>query len=191
MRGGRVFSFGSGPTAMAALAWGLAEATVFFIVPDVLLSLVAQRAGLRAAVVATGFAVLGACVGGLIMWQLGRAYPDTMIAALDLVPAISAEMVERARSSLAAGPLDALLAGAFSGIPYKVFAGTAASAGISAPSLLLLTIPARAARFLVAVAVTVLVDRGILRGLTELARRRILVGFWLVFYAVYFFVMPH
>jgi membrane protein YqaA with SNARE-associated domain len=181
----------SGATVLAALLWGFAEATVFFIVPDVLLTLIAQRAGLRAALVATGFAVLGACAGGLVMWHLGSHYPAETLAALDMVPAVSPEMVARARTSLAAAPFDALLAGAFSGIPYKVFAGTAASGGVSASALLLFTIPARAARFLFAVAATVLLDRAILRDVPELARRRILIGFWLAFYAVYFFLMPH
>jgi len=45
-------------TALVAALWGLAEATLFFIVPDVFLSLVALR-DRRAALVACGWAIPG------------------------------------------------------------------------------------------------------------------------------------
>ena len=42
--------------SVAALLWGFAEATLFFIVPDVLLSAIAVRRGRGAALRAAGIA---------------------------------------------------------------------------------------------------------------------------------------
>lgn len=175
----------------AAFLWGLAEAVVFFVVPDVLLTLIAQRRGFRVAAVATVFAVLGACFGGALMWRLGRDRQESIIALLDSLPAISPGMIAAAAPMLARDPLHALIDGAFSGVPYKVFAGLAANAGIALLPFLLITIPARAARFLLAAAVTVLVDRMLSRWLARRRRTQILVAGWLVFYVLYWMLMPN
>ena len=94
--------------------------------PDVLLSVVAQRRGFRAALPATAFAVAGAVLGGLAMFHLGAAYPEQVRAWLDAVPAISPAMIASAGPALAEHPFAALLSAAFSGVPYKVFAAAAA-----------------------------------------------------------------
>src|SRR5437868_1692315 len=60
----------------AALAWGYAEATLFFLVPDVLLSWVALRDP-RAAGVACFWALAGALLGGATMYAWGAADPGT------------------------------------------------------------------------------------------------------------------
>jgi len=48
---------------LAAFLWGLAEATCFFIVPDVLLSFIALRR-LRTALLCCGLALAGALLAG-------------------------------------------------------------------------------------------------------------------------------
>lgn len=53
--------------AIAAL-WGIAEATVFFIVPDVWISFVAARRDWKAGVLAACLACTGALIGGAIMY---------------------------------------------------------------------------------------------------------------------------
>ncbi|HKH69104.1 MAG TPA: hypothetical protein VKA75_17210, partial [Reyranella sp.] len=60
---------------LAGLLWGLAEATAFFVVPDVLLTFVAQRRGLIPALAVMLFVVAGAALGGLAMWWIGGVYP--------------------------------------------------------------------------------------------------------------------
>jgi membrane protein YqaA with SNARE-associated domain len=175
----------------AALLWGFAEAVVFFVVPDVLLTLIAQRRGFRAAAIATAFAVLGACLGGALMWRLGRDHQAAVVALLDWLPAISPRMIADAGPVLALEPFHALLDGAFSGVPYKVFAALAANAGISLAPFLLITIPARAARFLLASAATALLDRLLARWIAKRIRTLLLAGFWVLFYVVYWAVMPN
>jgi membrane protein YqaA with SNARE-associated domain len=175
---------------IAAFVWGLAEATFFFIVPDVLLSFVTQRRGFRAGLGATVFAVAGAAGGGMAMLWLGRDHPEQVRAALDALPAISPKMIATAGPALAADPLAALVGAAFSGTPFKVFAAAASGAGVSAPALFAMTVVARAPRFLVTVAVTATVDRLAANWLGTCTRGLILGALWAVFYAVYWSVMP-
>ena len=77
-----------------AFAWGLAEATFFFIVPDVLLTLIACRV-LKPALKATTFALMGALVGGALMYAIGRRDPVNARAFLDQIPAISPALISR------------------------------------------------------------------------------------------------
>src|SRR5436190_634460 len=59
----------------AAVAWGFAEATLFFIVPDVLITLIALFSFKKSAL-AMLLATLGAVVGGALMfqWALASSY---------------------------------------------------------------------------------------------------------------------
>jgi membrane protein YqaA with SNARE-associated domain len=175
---------------IAGFVWGLAEATIFFVVPDVLLTFAAQRHGLRVALAVMGFVVTGAVLGGLIMWWLGAVYPAAMISFLDGIPAISREMIDAAAAAQTHDPFGALIAGSFSGAPYKVFAATARAAGMSAPWFLLLTIPARAARFILGIVATAIIDWAAATWLSSQTRFRILAAFWVVFYAVFWLVIP-
>ena len=54
-----------------AAVWGFAEATFFFFIPDILLTYIAFRHGVRKASVATLYAVLGAVFGGMLMYFWG------------------------------------------------------------------------------------------------------------------------
>ena len=175
---------------LAGFLWGLAEATAFFVVPDVLLTFAAQRRGFFPALAVMLFVVAGAALGGLAMWWIGGAYPEAVTGFLDRIPAISRAMIEAAAAAQRHEPFAALLAGAFSGAPYKVFAATAQAAGVSAPWFLLITIPARAARFILAIVVTVVIDRVAAKWLSSRARLGILAAFWVAFYAVFWTVMP-
>ena len=68
----------------AAFAWGFAEATLFFVVPDVWLTLIAVRRGLRPALVACGWALAGALAGGLAMYAWGAFDTATAREALEI-----------------------------------------------------------------------------------------------------------
>ena len=77
---------------VGALAWGFAEATLFFIVPDVLLTLVATTDG-RLALVACLFAVCGALLGGALMYAWGAEDAVGAKAVLERLPAVHATMI--------------------------------------------------------------------------------------------------
>src|SRR6185436_9062374 len=104
-----------------AFAWGLAEATFFFIVPDVLLTLIACRA-LRPAVKATIAALAGALVGGALMFAFGGSATATARDFLDHVPGISPWLITQVASQIDERELLAVLLGPIKGIPYKIYA---------------------------------------------------------------------
>ena len=72
-----------------AFFWGLAEATLFFIVPDVLLTLVALFSFRRSARVLACI-LLGALAGGTIMFYFGAKDPAQAKAVVLRVPFVFA-----------------------------------------------------------------------------------------------------
>lgn len=172
----------------AAGLWGFAEASVFFIVPDVLLTFLAQTS-LRRALLAGLAAAICASLGGAAVYGLALGSPDTAHAVLLAIPGISAELVARVADLLRSGLLQGLVAGSLSGAPYKIFAVEAATSGVPLIPFLLASLPARFLRFLLASLVSWLVFAKLLSGLALRTRRLLLAGFWLVFYAGYFAAM--
>jgi membrane protein YqaA with SNARE-associated domain len=170
-----------------ALAWGLAEATFFFIVPDVLLTLIACRA-LKPALKATTLALLGALLGGALMYAIGRRDPVNARAFLDHIPAISTALVSRVSSQIGENGLWAVLLGPMKGIPYKIYAVEWGSREGSLITFMLISIPARYIRFFLAAVFA----RAIARLIEPLTHHRaaievmILAVIWIGFYVFYF-----
>jgi membrane protein YqaA with SNARE-associated domain len=170
-----------------AFAWGLAEATFFFIVPDVLLTLIACRA-LRPALKATLAALVGALLGGAIMYAFGLRAPETARIFLDNVPAISPDLITRVTSQVSKSGLMAVLLGPIKGIPYKIYAVEWGSREGSFAAFMLISIPARYVRFLLASVIA----RAIARLIGPLTHHRasiellILAVVWIAFYGYYF-----
>jgi membrane protein YqaA with SNARE-associated domain len=173
--------------AAIALGWGFAEATFFFIVPDVWIGLLAMfswRAGLRA----VGLAVVGAVIGGGLMYGVG-AWLDRDCSArlLDAVPAISPGMIERVEGEMHDGGPASMMLGPLQGTPYKIYARTAGLQGEPLWAVLLWTVPARGARFLLVAGVAALYGWVVQR--LTLQAGWLLVPYlllWVVFYLGYF-----
>ncbi len=184
----RVDDFASSRAALVlAFAWGLTEATFFFIVPDVLLTLVACRA-LRPALKATLASLAGALLGGALMYAFGVHEQHTARVFLDRVPAISPELIERVASQINEGGSLAVLLGPLKGIPYKIFAVEWGARGGSFIEFMLISIPARYVRFLLVVAATRLIAR-IIEPLTahrSTIEVTVLAVIWIGFYSFYF-----
>lgn len=168
-----------------AAVWGFAEATLFFIVPDVWLTTVALRSP-RRAVVASIVAALGAAAGGALMLAWATANPSHVLAAVEAVPAVSEEMIAQAHSDLQAHGLIAVLAGAFSGIPYKVFTAQVLRTSISPAAFLLFSVPARLARFILVSIAVAGIDRLWFQEWTLERKTRLLLAGWFAFYGIYF-----
>lgn len=172
-----------------AAAWGFAEATLFFVVPDVLLTRIAlDRAG--RALVAAGWAVAGALAGGALMWWWGAADGVAAERALDGLPAIAPSMIEEVRAGLAGRGLATVLTGGFSGTPYKVFAVEAGALGVAPVAFLLASAAARAARFIAAALLAAALARWPLARWPPRRRRRLHALVWAAFYALYWALMP-
>ncbi len=174
---------------MIAALWGFAEATVFFIVPDVFLSALALR-HLRLGIVACLFAVGGALAGGAVMYEWALKDATGSLAVVEAVPGISPEMLTRVHRSLAEKGVSAILTGPLFGIPYKAFAIQTPAIGIGLAPFLLISVPARLLRFLSVTLVCWWIGN---RSLSTWAFRKklaVLLMCWVVFYALYFTVMP-
>ncbi|MEZ5773591.1 MAG: hypothetical protein R3D33_02435 [Hyphomicrobiaceae bacterium] len=176
--------------AFAAL-WGFAEATVFFVVPDVWLTIVTVRFGPRLAFVAAIAAALSAAAGGLVMLRLSAAFPEAVAQLLDMTPAISPAMIAETTAAMHAPDWPfALLQGSVTGRPYKLYAAGAGPAGIDPLVLAAVTVPARFARFSIAILVA-----AALRALlpARLAPGRLVLvtlAAWAAFYALFWGLMP-
>lgn len=169
--------------------WGFAEATGFFVVPDVWLSALAVRSlrrGLTSAVSATA----GAVVGGALMHRWGERVPAGRSAwLLTRLPAVSPAMLERVEREMASHGFAAVLLGPLRGTPYKLYARTAGLRGDPLPAFLAWSVPARAPR-LVVVTTAVGALSALLRSLRPHApggvRWAIFTAGWTAFYAWYF-----
>src|SRR5262245_41636316 len=147
---------GRAPLPVAFL-WGWAEATCFFIVPDVLLTLIACRR-LRPALIASVAALAGALLGGAMMVWAGSWAPRSARVFLNGIPGIAQPLILAVQASLEQHGLAAMMLGPLRGVPYKIYAvewgaraggiGAFRAGGIGA--FLLVSIPARYVRFLLA-----------------------------------------
>lgn len=173
--------------AALALVWGFAEATLFFIVPDVLLTAVSCRA-LRPALRATVAAVAGALAGGAAMYAMGRAAPEAARMLLDHIPAISPDLISSVERQIGERGIVAVLLGPLRGTPYKIYAAEWGARGGSLMSFLLISVPARAVRFLLAAFAARAIAHFIkpLTGGRAKAELMILAIIWAAFYIFYF-----
>ncbi len=169
-------------------AWGFAEATFFFIVPDVWLSGVAALDKTKDLIKAITSAVLGALLGGLCMYVAGRYYVLPTFAFWHVVPGIDVGQLNAACSDLSEKGLWAMTWGVFKGIPYKFYA---AEWGLNHGGLLpfiAVSIIARTARFtvvsLIAKAFFTLVGKT--SKLSDEGKIAVLAEIWLIIYVLYF-----
>lgn len=175
------------PNNLIALIWGFAEATFFFIVPDVWTSRVVLK-NTQAGFVACLFAIVGALIGGSLLFYIGGYDPPTVDVTTH-IPGISLSTIQEAHKGLESQGLASLFAGAISGIPYKVYALQAAETtkkGIL--EFLIFSLGARAARFGIVTSIA--------WGFTKLnpkmpleCRYRWHTIVWIAFYIFYFWHM--
>jgi membrane protein YqaA with SNARE-associated domain len=171
-----------------AFIWGLAEATVFFIVPDVLLTRLALS-DFRRALVACLWAVAGALFGGTALWFAARHdATQFFLNAFDWLPGISRGLIVRIAQALHTDGLTALATGALSGQPYKLYAVHAGAQDIPLTGFLIVSAVASFVRFTLAATVAWLAGR-VLHHLPEASRLRLHLYCWLIFYSCYFVVM--
>jgi len=134
------------PGICLATLWGFAEATFFFVIPDVLLSLVAILSWPRTWKHVVS-AIAGALLGGALLFQWAAADHRNALTTIGQVPFIREHMLTQVDESFQTRGLYALLWGSLRGIPYKLYA-VQAPQYTSESNFLLATPPARAVRFL-------------------------------------------
>lgn len=167
--------------------WSAAEAAIFFIVADVPISWIAVRSGTRAALLAAIVAALASVVGTLAVLFWASHDPAGAAATMTTLPGIDPALISEAASRYARG-FDAVLAGSFSGIPFKLFALEASKQGgilfvLLAPLL-------RLPRFLAIAVFVGGISHFLERWMSVRQRLGLLLILWIAFYAWYFSVMP-
>ncbi|HEX9179020.1 MAG TPA: hypothetical protein VF859_01395 [Burkholderiales bacterium] len=167
--------------------WGFAEGLVFFIVPDVFISF-ATLFSLRAGVAAWIASIAGSLVAVVVLYALILKVGLDYLGFLDILPGISTQLVAAVSQEVGAQGLPYTPLFMLSGVPLKVWAGSAIANGVPLGAVLLWTIFAR----LVRIAPTVL-GFSLARRLWPKRPEDHPVGwtaaagaFWLVFYAFYF-----
>jgi len=134
------------PGVALVFFWGFAEGTLFFILPDVPLSLAAMFRT-RRSLVHVAAIVLGAVLAGAVMFSWA-AHGPTARQVVAQVPLVTSSMFERAESDYHQFGIWAASKGPTRGIPYKVYAVEAPEHSSLWP-FVLITIPARLWRLLV------------------------------------------
>lgn len=171
-----------------AAAWGFAEATLFFLVPDVVLSAIAiadWKLALWSCVAATA----GAMAGGILMHRAGRHDKGRLRAIFLRVPGIGPSMLDRVAQQVAARGFLAVLLGPLYGTPYKLYAAEAGRRNMSLAGLMLMTVPARMLRFLAVTLLAAWLAHGVVPGLETATKYGAWAAAWTVFYAWYFRAM--
>jgi len=163
--------------------WSAAEAAIFFIVADVPISWIAVRSGTKAAALAAVMAAVASVAGAVIVLLWAGRDPAGAAATMANIPAIDDGLLARAAHEYHHGPL-AMVAGSFSGIPFKLFALEAAK-GPDYP-LLLLAPFVRLPRFLLNALFVGTVSHFLSRWLNVRQRLALLAAAWVVFYTFYF-----
>lgn len=173
---------------IASFLWGFSEATLFFIVPDVLLTYVAVRS-LKKSLYGVLFAISGALIGGSLLYYVGIGHHEEMINVLERIPAINGEIIERVENDLVESGPYAILVGPLSGTPYKIFATQSYDAGIDYFSFFMVSIPARGIRFVFSALASHLIFTTVLKRLRLKYKYLALTLFWIAFYGFYFTAM--
>ena len=173
---------------IAAYAWGFAEATLFFTVPDVLLTFAVVKIGWRKALRLLVLVLTGALIGGAAMYGLASINTETARATVDSVPLISREMIERGAQEMRGDWLREMIVGAMTGTPYKVYAIEAPGAGIPLSTFLLGSFFARSVRWLLTLAFAALVVAGLRRAGLAWIAVPLWAVMWIAFYIFYYIV---
>jgi membrane protein YqaA with SNARE-associated domain len=173
------------PGVALAFVWGLAEATFFFVVPDVGISLAAALAPRRAwrHVLA---AIAGSVLGGALMFNWAASDVDGTRAAVMHVPFVRARMFLRVDASYAKHGMGAVYLGPLGGFPYKIYA-VEAPQFVGRTEFLAGTVPARGYRFVLVWIVFGVAGQMLRRTFRRTDAQLVLWHgvFWILLYAVY------
>jgi len=176
--------------AWLAGLWGFAEATFFFIVPDMFLTRLAVQNRLAHALRNSLWSLVGALGGGWIVYSLSRAgAADPLTTLLTFIPGISTPLIAEAGESLARGGWFALVEGALRGTPYKLYALHAGAQSLPLIPFLLSSLVARLGRFVLTTIAAWMIGRLLAAHYPPSRLLKLHLAFWILFYAVYFFIM--
>lgn len=174
---------------LLAGVWGFAEATLFFILPDVLLSYYALDKKSQL-IRLCSITLIGALLGGALMYCWGQYQYAAAYEWVESVPAINEELMGAVKDKMQQSGVLAIMLGPLQGLPYKTYAIQAHATGISMEAFLLISIPARLLRFLAITYVARWVVRGLLNNLQRKSLVTVWGGVWILVYGLYLYHFP-
>jgi 1-acyl-sn-glycerol-3-phosphate acyltransferase len=110
--------------------WAVAEATVWPVIPDFLLAPMAA-ANRRHFYVPLAASILGAAVGGVLLFLFAAYAPDGAYRVLQHVPMVRESQIAAANRELVARGAAGYFVQPWSGIPFKVWAVVGGALGLS------------------------------------------------------------
>jgi hypothetical protein len=167
-------------------AWGMAEAIVLPVVPDVALYLLAMAAPRHAARLFAA-AVVGALAGSAVLAGLMTVDPGAARSLMLAIPGISPQMLQAAERAFAGGDVLGFV-GFGPGTPVKVYIVAWILAGGSPVLLPVGVVVNRLTRMGPGVLVTAIIGR-LVPGLLRRHERLVLavyIGLWVLTYVLYF-----
>lgn len=173
-------------TNLLSFLWGFAEATLFFIIPDVIISFAALQ-GYPIGIESSFYALAGALVGGAVMFYWGRSSLEKILQIFLKLPAIRQSDIERVRNDMQKYGSISMMWGPTLGIPYKIYA-VYASLFDSFWFFMLISIPARMTRFILVAIIVPFVMEKIFLNTPYSMRFLILFAIWVAIYSLYFYV---
>jgi len=175
-------------TNLISFLWGLLEATVFFLVPDIWLSREAIFS-LRRALFSICFAVLGALIGGAIIYYFANLNAEQIGSLLDNIPGISPDLMAKPEAQISdIGFFSSLLNGMLTGIPYKIYAYQAALQNIPFYLFIVFSTVARSARFMTVTFFVWTINAALKNRCSLRIRLWLHAICWGVFYILYFYI---
>ena len=176
--------FARSPLALlAAGLWGYAEATRFWLIPDILLAWITLNRP-RSIVASVIAATAGAVLGGVRMHKDAREEH----ARLAEIPGINDALLLDAHERFASRGWVAVVRAPLDGIPYKVYATESGLAGKPLDELIAWTLLARLWRFILSATASALIGRVFSRSVRRSEGMWFggTLGFWVFVYVRYF-----
>jgi len=170
---------------LISLFWAFCEATFFFIIPDVWLSFTSMDS-LKKGFKNVFFALIGALLGGTVMYLLGSHDIDSLTDFLAKTPDIDYELLENTKESIQSEGLAAPLVGPIKRVPYKIYGAYYGGLSLSYIMFMLISIPARLIRFLITIFLSNFVFKVVLTTISLKKKRQILALIWVIIYIIYF-----
>jgi len=165
--------------------WAFFEATFFFVVPDVLLTVIAVD-GLKKALIASLYALFGALIGGTLWYGLSLYYGEQgAFILMDRMPRVMLEHAEQAKYNLEVYGFSSMMTSPWLDLPYKLYAVSAHSVEIPYWKFMLYSVPARMTRFVILIFVTDMVMRVLNFFKIEVNRLFLVLFLWITFYAYF------
>lgn len=167
---------------LISTSWGFAEATFFIIIPDVYLTYVSAR-DLRRGLISSFACLCGALVGGVLLFLLGTAYPESTIHVLSYIPTVDQESIQLVQRQMRSGPVS-ILNGPIRGVPYKLYAATAGAQSVSFSLFLVMSMLSRYGRFFLSTVIAGAIG-SVIRSNEVMGQKGLsylVVAFWVLLY---------